>query len=140
MSKLNAIASTITLASTLWFAAAAQADTSAAAEASQAQTAQAMRFEGVDHLIPAPRNDKSVEARKADAKPKKAPHAPQLEQAERKPAEIKASLSRADVIAELQRARANGEMDRIHAELGHVPAPVGRAAVEPTRLAALQTR
>jgi hypothetical protein len=140
MSKLNAIV----IATTLLFAAAAQAESSAAVEASQAQTAQAMRFEGVDHLIPAQRSE---EARSASAKPvaKPAPAAaakkePQAQQAERKPAEIKAGLSRAEVVAELQRARANGEMDRIHAELGYVPAPVGRTAIEArdTRVATLR--
>lgn len=77
MSKLNAIV----IASTLLFVAATQAAPATAAEAHQAQTAQAMRTEGVDHLIPAGRDAVAAPIRSAVAKP-----AARTERADTKPA------------------------------------------------------
>gem|GEM_PF-6239422 len=138
MSKLNAIV----IASTLLFVAATQAAPATAAEAHQAQTAQAMRTEGVDHLIPAGRDAVAAPIRSAVAKP-----AARTERADTKPAQAatqavdaaQPAVSRAQVIAELKRAREDADLEFHVAELGYVSAPLRRskAVVQDTRLASL---
>lgn len=114
------------LVTSLMLAATVHADTDAGAERREAaaralaeRTAQAMRQEGVAHLIP-PLRSPGRAARPAASAPSAVSQA-------------NPGLTRADVMAELARARRAGEMDFAVTELGWVSAPIGRAGRPPAR-------
>ncbi len=116
MSKLN----TLFVATALLFAAGAQADT--AAQVAQERTALAMRTAGVDHLMP--------ELRDANAS-----GLAQSRQSAAQTAAAQPAKTRAQVLAELQQARQNGEMDFAAAQVGFPTQPAAVASSD-TRLAA----